>query len=129
MRATLPKIDSVEGSQPCGKGTWQLCDNIIRTNTFPKVCEELLKIQSGPLDCNLENVFYLLRVKFVMMPPMLERLKQSSTCGLITIKVNIDLFKNGKQNVPQIRFPSYYWEITLFQRCETHERLKERVTF
>ena len=57
MRATLPKIDSVEGSQPCGKGTWQLCDNIIRINTFPKVCEELLKIQSGPLDCNLENVF------------------------------------------------------------------------
>ena len=32
-----------------------------------------------------------------MILPMLERLKQSSTFGLIIIKVNIDLFENGNR--------------------------------
>ena len=45
-------------------------------------------------------------------------------------------FRKGKQNVPQKRFHSHYiqdchrgiddWEVTLFEKCETHKQLKER---
>ena len=57
LRAALPKTDNVGGSEPCGKGTCQLCDHIITTNTFTtKACGEVFKIQSGPLNCNSEKV-------------------------------------------------------------------------
>ena len=37
-------------------------DHIITTNTFTtKACGEVFKIQGGPLNCNSENVLYLLR--------------------------------------------------------------------
>ena len=69
---------------------------------------------------------------------MLEKLKQSFVFGLIIIKVNFDLFER-KINVPQKRFYSHYvqncrrgindWNVTLFEKCETHKQLKERETF
>ena len=41
MRAVLPKMDNAGGSEPCGKGTCQVCDHIITTNTFTtKACGE-----------------------------------------------------------------------------------------
>ena len=53
VRAAFPKMDNAGGSEPCGKGTCQVCDHIITTNTFTtKACGEVFKIQSGPLDCN-----------------------------------------------------------------------------
>ena len=61
VRAALPKMDNAGGSEPCGKGTCQVCDHIITTNTFTtKACGEVFKIQSGSLNCNSEKVFYLL---------------------------------------------------------------------
>ena len=53
MRAALPKIDNVGASAPCVKGTCQVCDHIITTNTFTtKACGEVSKIQSRPLNCS-----------------------------------------------------------------------------
>ena len=50
MRVALPKTDNVGGSEPCGKGTCQVCDHIITTNTFTaKACGEVFKIQYGSL--------------------------------------------------------------------------------
>ena len=70
MRAALPKMDNAGGSEPCEKGTCQLCDRIITTNTFTtKACGEVFKIQSGPLNCNSENVLYLLRCKICDATP------------------------------------------------------------
>ena len=64
VRAALPKTDNAGGSEPCGKGTLQVCDHIIRTNTFTtKACREVFKIQSGSLNCNSEKVVHLLRCK------------------------------------------------------------------
>ena len=73
-----------------------------------------------------------------MILPMLEKLKQSFVLGLVIIKVNTDLFEK-KNNVPQKCFYSHYiqdchrgiddWEVTLFEKCETHKQLKERETF
>ena len=87
MRAALPKTDNAGGSEPCGKGTCQVCDHIITSNTFTtKTCGKVFKIQIGPLNCNSD-------IKFVMVLLMLEKLKQSFVFGLITIKVNTDLFE------------------------------------
>ena len=48
-------------------------------------------------------------------------------------------FRKGKQNVPQKRFHSHYiqdchrsiddWEVTLFDKCETHKQILKRETF
>ena len=41
VRAALPKTDNTGDSEPCEKGTCQVCDHIITTNTFTtKVCGE-----------------------------------------------------------------------------------------
>ena len=94
-RAALPKMDNAEGFEPCGKGTCQVCDHIITTNTFrPKASGEVYKIQSGSLNCNSEKILDLLRCKkFVMILLMLEKLKQSFVFSLIFIKINTDLFE------------------------------------
>ena len=69
----------------------------------------------------------------------MENLKHSFVFGLIIIKVKHRSFRKGKQNVPQKRFHSHYiqdchrgidnWEVTLFEKCETHKQLKEMETF
>ena len=65
VRGEFPKTDNAGDSEWCGKGTCQVCDHIIITNTFTtKSYGELFKIQSGSLNCNSEKVLYLLRVKF-----------------------------------------------------------------
>ena len=76
VRAALPKIDNAGGSEPCGKGTCQVCDHIITTNTFTtKACGEVFKIQSGPLNCNSEKVLYLLRSKIFDNTPHVGKAK------------------------------------------------------
>ena len=56
MRAALPKRDNAGGSEPCGKGTCQVCDHIITTDTFTtKACGEVFKIRSVHLNCNSEK--------------------------------------------------------------------------
>ena len=48
IRAALPKIDKTGSSEPCGKSNSQVCDYIIRTNTFTiKVCGKVFKIKIG----------------------------------------------------------------------------------
>ena len=57
VRAALPKMENAGGSEPCGKGTCQVYDHMITTDTFTrKACGETFKIQSGPLNCNSENI-------------------------------------------------------------------------
>ena len=115
----------------------QACDHIITTNTITtKSCREVFKIQSGPLNCNSEKVLYFLRCKFVMTLHMLERLKQSSVFDLIIIKVNANLFeKESRMYHRGVFIHTVYktatadWEVTLFEKCETHKQLKKRETF
>ena len=91
--AALPKMGNIGGSEPCGKGTCQVCDHIITTNTFTtKACGEVFKIQSGSLTVTQKRFFTFWDAKFVMILPMLEKLKQSFVFSLIT-KVNTDLFE------------------------------------
>ena len=70
---------------------------------------------------------------------MLEKLKQSFVFGLIIIKVNTDLFENENRMYHRsffihTKFKDCHsrvddWEVTSFERRETHKTLKERETF
>ena len=62
VRAALPKTDNAGGFELCGKVSCQVCDYIIRTNTFTAP-GEVFKIESGSLNCNSEKVLSLLRCK------------------------------------------------------------------
>ena len=109
VRAALPKMDNAGGSEPCGKGTCQVCDNIITTNTFTtKACEEVFKIPSGPLNCNSEKVIYLLRCKICDGTPYVGKAKTKFRLRFNNYKSKNRSFRKGKQNVPQRRFHSHY---------------------
>ena len=55
-----------------------------------------VKFKVDPLTVTQKKFFTFWDAKFVMILPMLEKLKQSFLFGLIIIKVNTDLFE--KQN-------------------------------
>ena len=94
MRAVLPKTDNAGDSEPCGKGTCQVCDHIIKTNTFAtKACGEVFKIQSGPLNCNSEKVLYLLRCTICDDTPYIGKAKTKFRLRLNNYKSKHDLFE------------------------------------
>ena len=50
--------DNAGSSEPCGKGTCQVCDHIITTNTFTtKACGKYLKFKVGPLTVTQKRFF------------------------------------------------------------------------
>ena len=72
----------------------------------------------------------------MMILPMLENLKQSFVFGLITIKVNTNLFEKEKRMYQRRVFIHQNchrgiddWEVTLFEKCKMHKQPKERETF
>ena len=72
----MPKMDNALGTEPCGNGDCQVCDRIITTNTFlTKACGEVIKIQSGHLNCNSEKVLYFLRCKICDDTPYVGKTK------------------------------------------------------
>ena len=98
VRAALPMMGNAGGSEPCGKGTCQVCDHIITTNTFTtKSCGEVFKFQSGPLTITQKRFFTFWDAKFMTILPMLEKLKQSFVFGLIIITVNTYLIVKEKR--------------------------------
>ena len=121
MRASLPKIDNAGSSEPCGKGTHQVCDHIVTTNTF---ITKVFKVQKGPLNYNSEKVLYLLRSKICDDTPYVGKAKTKFRLRFNNFKSEHRSFRKGKQNVPQKRFHSHYvqecckgiddWEVTLF---------------
>ena len=140
VTAVLPKMDNAGCSEPHGKGTCQVCDHIITTNTFTtKACGKVFKIQSGPLHRNSEKVLYLLRCKICDDTSYVGKAKAKFCFWFNNYKSKHQSFRKGKQNVPQKHFHSHYiqdchraiddWEVTLFEKCETHKQLKERETF
>ena len=140
VRAALPKMGNAGGSEPCGKGTCQVCDHIITTNTFTtKSCGEVFKFQSGSLNYNSEKVLYLLRCKIYDDTPHVGKAKTKFRVRFNNYNSKHLSYRKGKKNVPQERFHSHYvqdchrgiddWEATLFEKCEMHKQLKERETF
>ena len=57
VRAALEKVDHARGSKPCGKGTCQLCDYIIRSNNFKIKASEEVFMKNGAIIMNRKNFF------------------------------------------------------------------------
>ena len=95
VRAALSKMGNAGGSKPCGKGTCQVCDHIITTNTFTaKACGEVFKIEGGPLNCNSEKVLYLLRCKICNDNSYVRKAKTKFRIRFNNYKINTYLFEN-----------------------------------
>ena len=94
-RAVLPKIDNAGGSELCWKGTFQVCDHIITTTSLlqQKHGEKYLKFKVDPLTVTQKKFFTFCDAKFVMIHPMLRKLKQTSAFSLTIIKGNANLFE------------------------------------
>ena len=127
VRAALPKMNNAGGSEPCGKGTCQVCNHIITTNTFTtKACGHVFKIQSGPCNCNSKKVLYFLRCKICDDTPYVGKTKTKFCLWVNNYNNKHRSFQKGKQNVPQKHFHSHYiqgchrgiddWELTLFEK-------------
>ena len=140
VRAALSKIDNTEGPEACKKVTCQVCDHIITTKTFTtKTYGEVFKIPSGPLNCNLEKLPYLLRCKIFDDTSYVGKTKTKFHLWFNNYKSKHRSFRKGKQNELQNSFHSYYvqdchkgidyWEFTLLEKCEKYKYLKERETF
>ena len=88
----MPKIDNGEGFGPCGMDACQVCDYIIKADTFTtRACGVVFKVKKGPLNCNSEKVFPVWIETFVMILPMLKKPKVSFISSM-TIK-NIKLLE------------------------------------
>ena len=122
------------GCETCGKGTYQVCDHIITTNTFTtKAHGEVFEIQSGTLNCNSEKALYSLRCKICDDTTYARKAKTKFSLWFNNCQSKQESFRKGKQNVPQKRFYSHYiqgchrviddWEVTLFEKCETNKQL------
>ena len=104
VRAALPKTDNAGGFEPCGKVSCQVCDYIIRTNTFTAP-GEVFKIQSGSLNCNSEKVLSLLRCKISDNTTYVGKAK--TKFRLQFNNYNTALFEK-ENNQPQKRFHSHH---------------------
>ena len=113
----------------------------IRTTTtfITEVCGVIFKIQSGPLNCDLEKVLYLLKFKVCGEAPYVGKAKTKFRYRFNSCKSKHRAFRKGKRKIPLKFFPDHYclddhlgiddWDFTLFGQCETHQQLKERETF
>ena len=140
VRAALPKTNETGRCKSCGKKTCLVCNSIRTTTTFTtEACGEIFKIQSGPLNCNLEKILYLLKSKVCGEASYVGKAKTKFRYRFNNYKRKHRAFRKGNRKIPQKRFHDHYcldghlgiddWDFTLFEQCETHKQLKERETF
>ena len=140
VRAALPKSNDTRRCEPCGKKTCLVCNSIRTTTTFStEACEEVFKIQSGPLNCNSEKVLYLLKCKVCGEAPYVGKVKTKFQYRFNNYKSKHRVFRKGNRKIPQKRFHDHChlddhlrtddWDFTLFEQCETHKQHQERETF
>ena len=76
VRGALPKTNDTGRCEPCGKKTYLVCNSIRTTTTISTEARgEVFKVQSGPLNCNLEKVQYLLKCKVCAEAPYVGKAK------------------------------------------------------
>ena len=140
VRAKLPKLGESGRCEPCGKKTCLVCDSISTTTTFTtEACQEIFKIQKGPLNCDFQKVLYLLKYKVCGGVSYVGKAKTKFRCRFNNYKSKHRAFRKGNQKVPQKRYHAYYcldgnsgiddWNFVIFEQRETHEQLKEKETF
>ena len=109
VRATLPKANETGRCEPCGKKICLVCNSIRTTTTFiTEACGEILKIQSGPLNCNSEKVLYLLKCKVCGEAPYVGKAKTKFRYKFNNYKSKQRVFRKGNRKIPQKHFQDHY---------------------
>ena len=89
--------------------TCLVCDSINTTATFStEACQETLKIQKGPLNCDSEKLLYLLKCKVCGEVPYVGKAKTKFCYRFNSYKSKHRAFREGNQNVTQKRFHAHY---------------------
>ena len=64
VRASVPILNNILGSEPCKKRNCYICQFIVNTDNFsPTATDEIFKINKGPLNSNSKKVVYLSELK------------------------------------------------------------------
>ena len=100
------------------------------------------KIQSGPLNCNLEKVLYLLyllKFKRYGEAPCIGEARTKFRYRFNNYKTNLVLSGNEIEKIPQPRLHNHScldchlgtddWDFILFRQCRAYKQLKETKTF
>ena len=64
VRASVPILNYILGSEPCKKRNCYICQFIANTDNFsPTATDEIFKVNKGPLNCNSKKAVYLSEFK------------------------------------------------------------------
>ena len=135
MKAELPKIYNAGDFEQCWKGTCQVRDHIITSNTFTaKHVGKCLKFILGPLTVSQKKFFTFSVAKFAVIPLYVGKARTKFRCRFNNYKYKHRSFRKKKKNVPQKCLHSHYVQdcdkgaddlkVTLFEKCKTHKQLK-----
>ena len=102
VRAALPKTNETRRCKRCGRKTCFVCNSVRTTATFTtEVCGEVFKIQSGPLNCNLEKVLYLLKCKVCGEAPYVGKAKTKFRYRFNNYKSKQSFQERKQKNTPE----------------------------
>ena len=140
VKATLPKTNETGRCEPCGKKTCLVCNSIRTTTIFTtEACGEVFNFQSGPLNCNSENVLYLLKCKVCGEAPYIGKAKTKFRYRFNDYKNKHRAFRKGNRKVPEKLFHDHYclddhlgiqdWDFSLFKHVRYISNLKRGEPF
>ena len=76
VREALCRTNETGRCKPCGKKTCLVCNSVRNTTTLTtQACRKTFKIQSGPLNCNLKKVLYILKCEVCGKAPYIGKVK------------------------------------------------------
>ena len=76
VREALCRTNETGRCKPCGKKTCLVCNSVRNTATLTtQACRKTFKIQSGPLNCNLKKVLYILKCEVRGKAPYIGKVK------------------------------------------------------
>ena len=123
MRAKLPPVDEEPGCNKCKKlgrrgPPCQICNMIEESTTFTDKDESrIFDIRKGPLDCNTENVVYLIQC----------RVCKKQYCGSTVTKCRTRL-NNYKSKFRKYEAISD-WKLKLIDQADDEKSLRVKESF
>ena len=108
VRVKLLNVEITGRFKSCGEGNCQVSDFICDTDTFStKACGEIIKIQSGVINCNSQKVVYSLKCRICGENPYVDQGKGKFRAGFHNYKSAHRSYRK-KRKVSQQRFHEHY---------------------
>ena len=126
VRASLPILNQILGSEPCRKRNCQVCQFVVNTDTSsPITTDETFKINKVALNCNSEKVVYLSECKSSNeFHTRLNNYKSAHKSFKTKRRETQKLFH--KHYVPEDHEGKDDWQFTLIDQCTTNAEIRKR---